>query len=184
MCCEDPLAVPKLAAVLCRHFQELSLGKPLLILCIGTDRSTGDSLGPLTGTCLGKTILPGITVLGTLEAPVHAANLKATLREIQGYPEPPLIVALDACLGRLENVGTIAVSRGSLRPGAGVNKDLPPVGDLNITGTVNVGGFMEYFVLQNTRLGLVHKMAVTISTALRRGILQMQAAAGKGKEEG
>ncbi len=42
---------------------------------------------------------------------------------------------------------------------------------------------MEYFVLQNTRLSLVHKMAVTIATALRRGVLQMQAAAGKGEAE-
>lgn len=176
---EDPLVIPKLSAVLGQHFRELA-GRPLLILCIGTDRSTGDALGPLTGTCLGKIILPGTSVLGTLEEPVHAANLKATLRRIKSYPDIPFIVALDACLGPLENVGTIAVSRGPLRPGAGVNKDLPPVGDLHITGTVNVGGFMEYFVLQNTRLGLVHRMAVTIARALHRGVLQLEAAAGRG----
>ena len=41
------------------------------------------------------------------------------------------------------------------KPGAGVNKDLPPVGDLYITGVVNVGGFMDYLVLQNTRLYLI-----------------------------
>lgn len=181
--CDDPLVVPKLTAVLCRHFQELPASRPLLLLCIGTDRSTGDSLGPLTGTCLGNSRPPGISILGTLEKPVHAANLRSTLNVIRSYPDNPLIVALDACLGRSENVGTIAVSRGSLRPGAGVNKDLPSVGDLHITGTVNVGGFMEYFVLQNTRLGLVHKMAVTIATALRRGLLLMQAAAGKGEAE-
>ena len=180
--CEDPLVVPKLTTILCRHFQELDK-QPLLILCIGTDRSTGDALGPLTGTCLEKIVLPGATVWGTLEEPVHAANLKATLKEIRGLPDTPFIVALDACLGPVENVGTIAVSRGPLRPGAGVNKDLPPVGDLHITGTVNVGGFMEYFVLQNTRLGLVHKMAVTIARSLRRGLLQIQAAAGKGGED-
>jgi len=57
-----------------------------------------------------------------------------------------------------------------------VNKDLPPVGDIHMTGIVNVGGFMEYFVLQNTRLNLVVKMADIIagciSTAIRniRGV--------------
>jgi putative sporulation protein YyaC len=49
----------------------------------------------------------------------------------------------------------IQVGEGPVRPGAGVNKDLPPVGTHHITGIVNVGGFMEYFVLQNTRLSLV-----------------------------
>ena len=33
-------------------------------------------------------------------------------------------------------------------------------------GIANVGGFMEYFVLQNTRLNLVMKMADIISQSL------------------
>jgi len=53
-----------------------------------------------------------------------------------------------------------------LQPGSGVNKQLPEVGDLHMIGIVNVGGFMEYFVLQNTRLNLVVNMARVISAAL------------------
>jgi len=34
-------------------------------------------------------------------------------------------------------------------------------------GVVNVGGFMEYFVLQNTRLSLVMRMADVIAEGLR-----------------
>jgi len=64
----------------------------------------------------------------------------------------------------------ITVGRGSLRPGAGVNKSLPAVGDVYTTGVVNVAGFMEYFVLQNTRLGLVVKMAKIIAQGILRGI--------------
>ncbi|MGB4008573.1 MAG: DUF1256 domain-containing protein, partial [Bacillota bacterium] len=33
----------------------------------------------------------------------------------------------------------------------------------HITGIVNVGGFMEYLVLQNTRLSLVIRMAEAIA---------------------
>lgn len=141
-------------------------GHPLRLLCIGTDRSTGDSLGPLIGRALGRLDLPGVRVYGTLDEPVHASNLAATLEAIRQEGEPGVTVAIDACLGKLENVGSIAAGLGSLRPGAGVNKNLPEVGDVYITGTVNVGGFMEYFVLQNTRLSLVMRMAETIVEGL------------------
>ncbi|MGB4514418.1 MAG: DUF1256 domain-containing protein, partial [Bacillota bacterium] len=36
----------------------------------------------------------------------------------------------------------------------------------HVTGIVNVGGYMEYLVLQNTRLSVVAKMAEVISKAL------------------
>ena len=39
---------------------------------------------------------------------------------------------------------------------------------------------MEYFVLQNTRLGLVHKMAVTIARSLR-GATANTGGGGKGR---
>ena len=37
---------------------------------------------------------------------------------------------------------------------------------MHITGLVNVGGYMEYLVLQSTRLSIVFKMAEIISAAL------------------
>lgn len=136
----------------------------ILILCIGTDRSTGDSLGPLTGTRLLEHN-PPFQVLGTLEHPVHAANLAETLNCIKAGP-PRWTVAIDASLGNMDGVGLLNIGMGSLQPGAGVNKRLPQVGDVYITGIVNVGGFMEYFVLQNTRLSLVTKMADVICAGL------------------
>lgn len=47
-----------------------------------------------------------------------------------------------------------------------MQKDLPEVGDLHINGIVNVSGFMEYFVLQNTRLHLVMNMANVLAEGL------------------
>lgn len=136
----------------------------LLILCIGTDRSTGDSLGPLIGSRLLEH-KPPFQVLGSLDQPVHAANLAETLKQIQADP-PAWTIAIDASLGSMDGVGMVNIGAGSLQPGAGVYKTLPQVGNLYITGIVNVGGFMEYFVLQNTRLALVAKMADVISHGL------------------
>lgn len=137
-----------------------------VLLCIGTDRSTGDSLGPLVGTKVTGQLPPQVTVYGTLDRPVHAVNLEATIKEIEENFANPFIIAVDACLGRTENIGFINIKPGPLRPGTGVNKHLPAVGQMHIIGVVNVGGFMEYLVLQNTRLSLVMRMAEVISTGL------------------
>lgn len=146
-----------------------ALARPLLFLCIGTDRSTGDALGPLTGTRLISLGIEESRVWGTLDSPVHAGNLQATLERAQAMFSAPYIIAIDACLGRLESVGMVTVSRGPLRPGTGVSKALPAVGNIHVTGVVNVGGYMEYLVLQNTRLCLVMRMAEVIATALAIG---------------
>jgi len=141
--------------------------KELVVLCIGTDRSTGDALGPLIGTWLNNKRLNGVRVLGNLENPLHAVNLEETLRRlIINDKTQRIVIAVDACLGKYENVGWITVRPGPLKPGAGVNKKLPPVGEISIHGVVNVGGFLEYLVLQSTRLSLVIRMAEVIGEGI------------------
>jgi putative sporulation protein YyaC len=135
----------------------------LKVLCIGTDRCTGDALGPLVGTALVDLGCP-VPVIGTLEHPVHAGNLRGLLPQLAAGGGR--IIAVDASLGQSDQVGSIFVARGPLSPGAGVRKDLAPVGDVAVSATVNVGGFLEYLVLQNTRLFLVAQMARVIARAL------------------
>lgn len=142
--------------------------QPLIIVCIGTDRSTGDSLGPLTGTFLQEKGPSIFTVYGTLDEPVHAVNLEEKIKMIYEVHDNPFVIAIDACLGKLKSVGMIQIIDGPIKPGAGVKKELPYVGDMHITGIVNVSGFMEFFVLQNTRLNLVVKMARTIAGGIYR----------------
>ncbi|MFB5663512.1 spore protease YyaC [Alteribacillus sp. HJP-4] len=153
----------KLASSLKELIQTIPVSRDIVIVCIGTDRSTGDSLGPLTGTMLQKARLKRVHVHGTLAAPVHAVNLEETLADIVQKYRNPFLIAVDACLGRLKNVGTISLAEGPVMPGAAMNKKLPPVGDVHITGIVNVSGMMEYFVLQNTRLHMVMTIAECIS---------------------
>jgi putative sporulation protein YyaC len=142
----------------------------VIVLCIGTDLSIGDSLGPLVGSYLVEAGSQPFTVLGTLDQPVHATNLAQTVAWVESTYRNPLVIAVDACLGRAESVGMLTVGKGSLKPGAGVNKSLPSVGDLYLTGVVNVGGFMEYFVLQNTRLSLVMRMARVAAEGIAEGL--------------
>lgn len=145
----------------------------LVLICVGTDRSIGDALGPLVGSILREQGPWPFAIFGCLDEPVHAGNLQQVWEQVKARWPAALVVAVDACLGRVEAIGTVCVTPGPLRPGAGVHKTLPAIGDMHVTGVVNVGGFMEYFVLQNTRLGPVMQMARTIAAGLGKGLSRL-----------
>jgi len=140
--------------------------QPLIFLCIGSDRATGDSLGPIVGYKLKQHHLSTAYIYGTLEHPVHAKNLDEVLREINDTFDQPFIVAIDASLGKASHIGYFTLGEGALKPGAGVGKNLPHVGNLYITGIVNLSGFLENSLLQTTRLYTVMSLADKISTGI------------------
>ena len=166
----NPSAMRHIAASITKiTYQAVETRQDIIVLCIGSDRSTGDALGPLTGTKL-QTLNPHFNVLGTLDEPVHATNLTHVIQHINRSFANPFVIAVDACLGKLDNVGCVALGDGSVKPGSAVHKELPPVGDAYVTGVVNIGGFMEHMVLQSTRLNLVVKMSDAIAYGLSYGL--------------
>ncbi|MGG6433061.1 spore protease YyaC [Anoxybacillus sp. D401a] len=170
---DEPNAASQLASSIL-YLLPTSTHTPVVIICIGTDRSTGDSLGPLVGTMLEQKGSLPFYVYGTLKDPIHAVNLEEKLKDIQQQHKQAFMIAVDACLGRVKNIGMVSIEKGPLKPGAAVNKNLPSVGDAHITGIVNVSGFMEFFVLQNTRLHLVMNMAETIATGIYEAGMQLK----------
>lgn len=166
---DDVTSVHRLTEVL-GHVWKQAQNRKVIVVCVGTDRSTGDSFGPIVGSkLLERSGLGDLDIYGTLNEPVHAVNLAATLQHIHSSsPDHPFVLAVDACLGKFDHVGQIIVEPGPLRPGAGVKKSLPAFGDVTVTGVVNVCGFMEYFVLQNTRLGIVMRMTDVVVEAIHR----------------
>src|SRR5690625_784199 len=162
----DTLAVKKTSDLLITYIPKTY--SDLVVLCIGTDRSTGDALGPLTGTFLSQMNLTSIQVYGTLHEPVHAINLQQTIDKINRKYNNPFIIAVDASLGKSSSIGCFITGNGSLQPGAALKKDLPAVGDAYVTGVVNIGGFMDYVVLQSTRLSIVHDMAYKLALIFKK----------------
>lgn len=146
--------------------EKASFTQPIIFLCIGTDRATGDSLGPLIGYKLKKMNLKNIHIYGTLDEPVHAKNIEDTVDQIYKCFRNPFIVAIDACLGKMDHIGYVNIGEGSIKPGAGVNKKLPSVGNVYIKGIVNFSGFMDMLILQNTRLNTVMKIADFITSGI------------------
>lgn len=148
--------------------------KTLVFLCIGSDRATGDCLGPIIGYKLGKIQRKNTVIYGTLENPIHAKNLTDTIDKIYSKHTNPFIVAIDASLGKSSHVGYITLGKGKLRPGAGVNKDLPEVGDIFITGIVNLSGIFDNMLLQTTRLNIVMGLADYIALGINYSINKLE----------
>lgn len=147
-------------------------GRSVIILCIGTDRSTGDSLGPLVGEKLKFLKRRNLYIFGDLKNPVHSKNLKEKIDYIYSEFDNPFIIAVDACLGSLQNIGNISIQNKPLKPGAAMNKNLPEIGDISITGIVNISGGLEFMVLQNTRLYVVMQLADIISKGLYHSVIK------------
>jgi putative sporulation protein YyaC len=164
---EDEAGLATLSAAIERGLERLGGSeRPIAFACIGTDRSTGDALGPLVGQRLLRLGFDPQMVVGTLEDPLHALNLEERLLPLMDRDSHPLIVAVDAALGPMSSVGAVNLRQGGLLPGQGVGKTLPSIGELALTATVNVqAGALEIQVLQSTRLFLVQQLAELIGVA-------------------
>ena len=172
----SPFAVTEFSNLISHYIlEEFKEKENLVILCIGTDRSTGDSLGPLVGHKLSPSLrtFRDAHIIGTLDNPVHALNLESNIKRIYEDHKDPFIIAIDSSLGNKNKVGLLSIKNIPLKPGSGVNKVLPAVGDISITGIVNIGGMMEFMVLQNTRLSLVMNMAEIISRSIYLALVKV-----------
>ncbi|TVX86746.1 spore protease YyaC [Paenibacillus agilis] len=138
----------------------------LVFVCIGTDRSTGDAIGPLVGTKLQE--LGYTQVIGTLADPCDASSLERYLASID---DEKIVVAIDACLGHPSSVGHFLVNNQSLQPAESVGTSLPAVGHYSIAAVVNQYGPKPYITLQTTSLFQVMRMVDQIVDAIAATVL-------------
>ncbi|WP_394139317.1 spore protease YyaC [Cytobacillus oceanisediminis] len=142
--------------------------KEIVILCIGSDRSTGDSLGPLVGKLIEERNIP-YPVYGTLKEPVHALNIKKVIKKIYETHQDPFVFGIDACLGDERQIGYILIREGSFIPGNAVNRVLPSVGDYHLKAIVNsLDPLSPIHSLNSTRLYTVLKLAEIIGEIIAR----------------
>ena len=138
-----------------------------VLVCIGTDRVTGDCLGPLVGHYVDKEQLPlPIITYGTLKSPIHAKNLSRTLSHIYRHIPFPYMIGIDACLGLPSHIGYVTLSNHPLHPGKGLHKRLPPVGTISITGIVGDYGTHNFSSIQEARLYDIVQLASFIANGI------------------
>ena len=112
-----------------------TIKKPV-ILCIGTTKVIGDSLGPKVGDRLVKEYNINAYVYGRTESPVNGINYLTYVAHIKKHHKNSLIIAVDACLGVSKDVGRIKLVMSGLQAGAALNKNLDRIGDIGILGVV------------------------------------------------
>ncbi len=137
-----------------------------VILCIGSEKICGDSLGPIVGSKLTAKYGVDAYVYGTVERPINRQNLKEYLSHVEENHKGSKIIAVDAALGAKEDIGVIKVVEGGLYPG-GVAKKEEKVGDIGIMGIVN--NYEKNFLKQllNVEMAFVENMAEKIALALK-----------------
>lgn len=112
-----------------------TIKKPV-ILCIGTTKVIGDSLGPKVGDRLVKDYNVNAYVYGRTESPVNGINYLTYVTHIKKHHKNSIIIAVDACLGVSKDVGRIKLVMSGLQAGAALNKNLDRIGDIGILGVV------------------------------------------------
>ena len=105
--------------------------------------------------------------MGTLDSPVTALNIADSVLKVKRLYAGRKVIAVDSCVGEADELGSIRVRKGSLRPGLACGKSLPKVGDVSITATVTTGSSDN---LYSVRLGLVYALAAEIADALALAI--------------
>lgn len=139
-------------------------GKAPVIVCVGSDLSVGDSLGPVTGTKLCEKLKGlNVYVYGTLAKPITAHEVKYMSAFLANtHPGSP-VIAIDAAVGVAGDIGLIKVSNRPLSPGSGANKRLNKIGEVSILGIVAEKSLFNYSLFSATRLNVVYKMADIIA---------------------
>ncbi|WNC17654.1 spore protease YyaC [Brevibacillus brevis] len=163
-------SVAYLADALIQHYTAHPDYTEIVVVCIGTNRYTGDSLGPIVGSQLLEKLKGQrrVHIYGTLENPVHALNLQKTLSLISQKHGRAYVIAVDACLGQFYKIGTLQVVEEPLQPGVSLDKQLPPIGHIHIKGIINNYGPLNHKVLEHTSLTFVQEMAGVIARILER----------------
>lgn len=162
-------AVKAIGNYLSTYFDSYPRYDDIIIVGIGTDKCIGDCLGPLVGTILIRRDF-SFPVYGTLKRPLHALNLRNRVASIKSRHPNAFIIAIDACLGEEDNIGTIQIRSGPIDPGKGVGKNLPSVGDLSIIGIVEKLDNGSSVSLHNIRLSFVLEMAEIIAEGIVLGL--------------
>lgn len=141
-------------------------GRKFIVACIGTDAVIGDSLGPMVGSFLSEAIKGRTFVYGSFANPITAKEIEPLKKFLLKAHPLDKVLAIDAAVGKSEEVGTIKISEGALKPGLGVSKSLSAVGDANLIGVVTEkrSGQTD---LGFVRMARIWKIATVISEGIK-----------------
>lgn len=133
----------------------------IVFICIGSNKVTGDCLGPLVGSYLKN--MYKATVYGDMENPINYQNAEKIMEKIKNNNSESLKVVIDSALGK--NIGDIIIDDGKVEIGKGLNKNKKIYGDISIKVVVgknyynNIRNIQE---LKNKNIEEIDKIAIDV----------------------
>ena len=133
----------------------------IVFICIGSNKVTGDCLGPLVGSYLKS--MYKATVYGDMENPINYQNAEKIMKKVENNNGESLKVVIDSALGK--NIGDIIIDDGKVEIGKGLNKNKNIYGDISIKGEVgknyhnNIKNIQE---LKNKNIEEIDKIAIDV----------------------
>lgn len=136
--------------------------REFVIVNIGTDKCIGDCFAPFLGTLLkDNTKLNNIHVYGTLDDPIHALNLRKNIESIKTNHPDAFILAIDACIGDKSDIGKMFLKNRPIKPGAGMDKKLPHIGDYSIIAIVQESTDYSFLTFKtDIRLSFIRNLSL------------------------
>lgn len=148
----------------------------IVFLCVGTDRITGDSFGPIIGHNLKKLFnsAKNVAIIGDLENTVSYLNIENVINKICKDYSNPFIVSIDSALSKnKDNIGKIFIDKGGLVLGSSISREKYIIGDMHVKGVIArdlCNPKKNFYLMQNIRLNMVMKMAEIVSNGIYESI--------------
>lgn len=108
----------------------------LLFLCIGSEKISGDSVGPIVGSLLKDKYKLPFPVLGTEDKPVNGINLPHYVDNIRTYFPEHKIIAIDSAVGSKRDMWSVKIKKGGVVAGGAIASKNPRIGDIGILAVV------------------------------------------------
>lgn len=143
-----------------------------VIICVGTDKAVGDSLGPLVGSKLTDVLHGKAYVYGTMATPVTAKESETVYKTVRFLHPLSKILVVDAGVGADSEIGLIKVLDGGIKPGLALNKNLSALGDVSVVGILSPRENACEYLIYKTDITAVYKMSSVIAAAIANVILE------------
>ena len=139
--------------------------KNLAIICLGTTKIKGDSVGPLIGQKL-KNINAPFYIYGTQNRQINALNYRDYFAFIEKQHQNDLIIVVDATLGEKNKIGQIVLCENGIKPGGAFDESRSRIGDIGIMAVVGDSEGERLENLKNVQDSMIEFMVKNISELL------------------
>ncbi len=109
----------------------------VVILCVGTNKLIGDSIGPVVGQKLKEEKMKEkICVYGDLKESINFKNAKTVIENVFKTYQKPFIITIDSALGTQTMISKIVVNKGIIRIGKSLGRSICYPSHITIKGVV------------------------------------------------